>query len=163
MKMPALLFLSVCLLAASGCSKKTSHTTRTADGNEVTLSGDGKNATMEIKTKDGQTARLQASAKGVEIPADFPKDVPVYPKSLLRMTSGGGAMSMFGFVLPATVAEGMAYYEKEFATQGWKADPHMNMGEGMMLHGAKAGRSFTLMIAKDGKDTYAQLTLSGAN
>jgi hypothetical protein len=161
MKTSALILLAACLVAVSGCSKQSSRTMHTSDGKEVTMSGDDKGATMDVKGANGETAHLQASAKGVEIPADFPKDVPIYPKSLLRMASGGGAMRLFGFVLPGTPAEGMAYYEKEFAAQGWQVKPHMAMGNSLMLQGGKGGRTLMLTIGPDGKDTYAQLTLTG--
>lgn len=163
MKTPVLCLLAACLLAVSGCSKQSTRTMKTSDGKEVTLSGDDKSASMDVKTADGQKVHLQGSAEGIAIPADFPKDIPVFAKSKLRMASGGGAMHIYGFVLPATPAEGMAYYEKEFAAQGWEAKPHMAMGDSLMLQGGKAGRTFMLTIGPDGKDTYAQLTVTGSN
>lgn len=158
----ALCLLAACLLAVSGCSKQ-SRTMKTFDGKEVTLSGDGKSASLDVTTETGEKVHLQASKDGVAIPADFPKDIPIFAQSKLRMASGGGAMRLFGFVLPGTPAEGMAFYEKEFAAQGWEVKPHMAMGGSLMLQGGKAGRTFMLTIGPDGKDTYAQLTVTGGN
>lgn len=161
MKSTALILLAAGLLAVSGCSKQSTRTMHTSDGKEVTMSGDDKSATMDVKTENGEKVRLQGSATGVDIPADFPKDVPIYPKSILQLVSGGGAMRLYGFVLPVAPAEGMAYYEKEFAAQGWQLKPHIAMGNSIMLQGGKGGRTLMLTIGPNGKDTYAQLTLSG--
>ncbi|HVZ64700.1 MAG TPA: hypothetical protein VG936_09030 [Lacunisphaera sp.] len=164
MKTPALcLLLAACLLAVSGCSKQTTRTVKTSDGKEVTMSGDGKSASMDVTTATGEKVHLQGSADGMAVPADFPKDIPIFAKSKLRMASGGAAMRLFGFVLPATPADGMAYYEKEFPAQGWETKPHMAMGQSLMLQGSKGGRTFMLTIGPDGKDTYAQLTVTGGN
>lgn len=162
MKNSTRILLAACLLAGFGCSKQTTRTTKTADGSEVTMSGDADKATMEVKTASGEKAHLEGSATGMALPADFPKDIPVFPKSVLKLSSGGGAMHLYAFVVPASQADGMAFYEKEFQAQGWDSKPHMAMGNAMMLQGKKGARTFILTLGTEGGETKAQLTLTGS-
>lgn len=160
MKHLFLLLFSAALLIATGCSKEQSHTATTADGHKVTLSGKGDQTSMEIKSKSGETISLKASASGMELPADFPKDIPLYPKRVVQSVNQMGKDRMIGIQATGTVAEVVAFYGTELKNQGWEFAPATPMGEGAMIIANKGPRTAMFMIAKtDDKRTFIQLSL----
>ena len=161
MKTSIRLVIAALLLGAAACSKHTKETATTADGSKVTVEQKGDQATMEIKDKSGGKVTLNVSDKGMQPVTELPKDVPVYPKAVPRMDNAAGGLRMLGFYTPDPVADGVKFYAEELKKQGWTINANMAMGEGQMITAKKGGRSGQLMITKDGKETYIQLTLSG--
>ena len=161
MKTTLRLVFAALLLGAAACSKNVKESATTADGSKVTLEQKGGQATMEIKSKTGEKVSLNVSDKGMQPVTELPKDVPVYPKAVLKMDNAAGGMRMLGFYTADPVADGVKFYSEELKKQGWTIDASMAMGEGHMITAKKGGRSGQLMITKDGKETYIQLTLSG--
>ena len=153
------LLIAALLLTASACSKSVKETT-TIDGNKVTLEQKGDKATMEIKSKTGEKVSLNVSDKGMAPVTELPKDLPVYPKAVLKVDNAAGGMRMLGFYTPDSVADGVKFYSEELKKQGWTIGASLGMGEGHMFSIEKDKRSGQIMITRDGKDTYLQVTLS---
>lgn len=162
MKHLSFLLIAAATVVAAGCSKTTKTTRRGPGGQEVTLEHKGSETSMEVKTGSGDTTKLRASATGLALPADFPKDVPIYPKAVVKMDDTVGPLRMVGLYIADPVAEGVKFYSEEMKKQGWTIDVSMPMGEGHMLTLKKDNRSCQMMITKDGKETYVQITLSAA-
>ncbi len=163
MKTLSLILSAALLLLAAACSKNTKETATTADGSKVTMEKKGDQATMEIQTKSGEKVTLNVSDKGVKTATDLPKDLPVYPKAVLKMDNAVGPMRMLGFYTNDPVADAVKFYTEEMKKQNWTVDAGMAMGEGYMFTAKKDNRSCQAMITKDGKETYIQLTLSTKN
>ncbi len=160
MKTRSLILSAALLLLAAACSKNIKETRTTADGSRVSLEKKGDQATMEIKTKSGEKITLNASDKNMQPTTELPKDLPVYPKAVLKMDNTVGPMRMLGFYTNDPVADAVKFYTEEMKKQDWTVDAGMAMGEGYMFTAKKDKRSCQAMIAKDGKETYIQLTLS---
>jgi hypothetical protein len=77
------------------------------------------------------------------------------------MDNASGGLRMMGFYTPDPVADAVKFYAEELKKLGWTIDANMAMGDGHMVRASKGDRACNLMIAKDGKETYLQLTLSG--
>jgi hypothetical protein len=161
MKTTIRLVIAALLLGAAACSKNTKETATTADGSKVTLEKKGDQASMEIKDKSGGKTTLNVSDKGMQPVTELPKDVPVYPKAVLKMDNASGGLRMMGFYTPDPGADAVKFYAEELKKLGWTIDANMAMGDGHMVRASKGARACNLMIAKDGKETYLQLTLSG--
>jgi hypothetical protein len=162
MKRLSLLLIAAAIAMAAGCSKTTKTTRRGPGGQEVTMEHKGSESSMEVKTASGDTTKLRSSATGLALGADFPKDVPVYPKAVVKMDNTVGPLRMVGLYIADPVADGVKFYSEEMTKQGWTIGASMPMGEGHMLTLKKDNRSCQLMITKDGKQTYVQITLSTA-
>ncbi len=160
MKTPTLFLIAAALLAMTACSKDTKETATTADGSKVTMAKKGDQATMEIQGKSGEKVSLNVSDKGMKPATELPKDLPVYPKATLKMDNVAGTLRMLGFYTADPVADGVKFYTEELKKQGWTIETNTAMGEGSMIIAKKDTRSCQLMITKDGKETYIQLTLS---
>lgn len=141
--------LAALLLALAACGKK--------NAGEVTISH-GSGDTVEIKDKDGKVA-VTASDKGVALPDDFPKDMPLMKDAVVQMVAGAGDNRIVMFAVGAPVAEVLAFYQENLKAQGWKIDATTNTGEGAMLNATKAGRQALVTISKNGKETAIQLTV----
>jgi hypothetical protein len=160
MKTRFLILSAALLLAAAACSKNMKETATTADGSKVTLEKKGDQTSMEIKSKSGEKVTLSVSDKGMKPATELPKDLPVYPKAVLKMDNTTGSLRMLGFYTADPVADGVKFYTEEMKKQGWSIDASMAMGEGHMITAKKDNRSCQLMITPDGKQTYVQLTLN---
>lgn len=137
------------LLALGACGKK--------HASEVTISH-GSGDTVEIRDKDGKVA-VTASAKGVALPEDFPKDMPLMKDAVVQMVAGAGDNQIIMLAVGAPVAEVLAFYQENLKAQGWKIDATTNTGEGAMLNASKAGGQALVTISKNGKETAIQLTV----
>src|SRR5438477_11374828 len=92
MKYSTQVLLSVAFLFAVGCSKNQSATT--ADGSKVTVSSKGEGSHMDITSKSGEKISLNANANGVDLPAEFPKDLPLYRKRVILTANQMGKEQM---------------------------------------------------------------------
>lgn len=160
MKILSRLLIAALLLGAAACSKNTKNTVTTADGNKVTVEQKGDQVNYELQSKSGEKVSLRVSDKGVKLATELPKDIPLYPKAVIKMDNTMGAIRMLGLNISASVDDGVKYYTDELKAQGWTIDASMAMGEGHMLQTKKDARSCAVMITKDGKETYVQLTLT---
>jgi uncharacterized cupredoxin-like copper-binding protein len=131
----------------------------------VTITGqddDGKalkmkfgNESASIVSEDGATEMLMGDA--AKIPADFPKDVPVYPGMKLEMTVKNPQDGMF--TLTGTSADPLdkiaKFYKGKAAAGGWTEQMSMAQGGQMqMLAYEKGGRMISVnIISQDGSTT----------
>ena len=161
MKTLSLILSAAVLLVTAACSKNVKESATAPDGSKVTLEKKGDQTTMEIKSKSGDKISLNVSEKGMKLATELPKDVPLFPKAVVQMDNSVSGTRMLGTNIPATVDEGVKFYTEEMKKQGWTIDASMAMGEGFMITTKKGERNCTIMITKNGKDTYLQLTLSG--
>ena len=163
MRRHSCLLIAAVITVAAGCSKTTKTTKRGPDGQEVTMEHKGDQVALDVKTASGDTQKIKVSGKGMALPADFPKDVPVYPKAVMKMDNTVGPLRMVGLYIADPVADGVKFYTEEMKKQGWTIDGSMAMGEGHMLTCRKDQRSCQILIAKDGKETYVQLTIKAGD
>jgi hypothetical protein len=155
------------------------------DGQEGKVQIDGNKISMDIKDKDGKTQQIHVNGSGdnvslsfqgekgaqtllsgenAKLPADFPKDVPLYAGAKLDMVMndpGAGACT-----LQAKTADPLekvaAAMEKDIVAQGWTAGDSVNMpGDQAMKMFAfkKADRTISLMLMKEDNVTGITLTL----
>lgn len=144
--------LAALLLVTAGCGKKTSQKT-TAGG--VTVEQKGDVTSLEIKGQDGNPGmKVTASEKGVPLPANFPKDIPIFKDALITLATTMGDMLQVKTTFKAPLDEGMKFYEEKMKTDGWETNV-MKM-EGMNMVTAKKGqRQCTVMFSTEDKVTVA--------
>lgn len=130
-------------------------------GDEKTIETEGGTFTVET---EGGGVRLSGEEKGVgevsghfgedaEIPADFPKDLPVYPgsKVVAGIVAGeGGMITLQTGDDPGKVAD---FYREKLAAEGWNLGSEMNLGGQRILTVEKEGRNGAVQISRDGGET----------
>lgn len=146
LRMMFLLLAAVALLLpATGCQiiaekaaeKVAEEAIEGSTGNQVDIEGDKVN----IQGEDGSTASV---GEGAEVPADFPKDVPVYEGTVLGAFSNDDS-----WTLQIETADDpqkvIAFYVKELDKEDWVKESQADMGDGGM-YSAKKGETRTVTI-----------------
>lgn len=160
MKIRPVVVIATAVLAVAACSKSTNDSATTRDGAKVTMKTKGDRSQMEITNKSGEKTTLSVSDTNLKPATEVPADLPVYPKARLRMDNNTPSLRMLGYVTADPVADGVKFYSEEMPKQGWTVSASMAMGEGHMITAKKDNRNCQLMISKDGKETYIQVTLN---
>ena len=137
-----------------GCGRKATYQTK--DG-EVTVDRDGKQTTIEATSKEGNVK--VSAGQNVALPADFPKDVPIYKGATVKMAGSQGKGMMAMLVISAAQADAAKYYQDELKNQGWEIENSVNTGEVVVLSAKKDQRRCNVSIAKDKDGTMVSLVV----
>ena len=95
----------------------------------------------------------------LDLPADLPGDVPLYPGASLTWANSDETALLVSFSTaddPDTVAE---YFRKEFASQGWLAEASHQPG-GRTILAVKGSREATVMVTGEGDTTNIDVILT---
>lgn len=161
--------LAICVLTSCGgkveqtaneaALEKAIEASAAAQGHDVDV--DISKGSMNIKTDDGQTS--VATGENVEIPADFPKDVPIYPGAKTQMAAMDSVSK--GHTLQLLTSDGVdkvsEYYKSEAGNQGWGEDTVMTQGDPQpmtMMSFKKDNRILSLIITHQDDGTSITLT-----
>ena len=120
-------------------------------GEEVTWSGE---------TEEGEVYEAQIGGE-VEVPNDFPSDIPLYPASTPMASLDAGD---HGRVLALTTSEApedvFEFYRTELPKQGWSIENEAAFGEQYVLGVAKETRTASVTIAVGGGQTRVAIALT---
>ncbi|MBI5394994.1 MAG: hypothetical protein HZA91_06810 [Verrucomicrobia bacterium] len=149
--------LTVLFAFAFGCGK-SEKTYKTAEG-EVKVKHKSGEVTYEATTKEGKFT-MAAGDKGVALPADFPKDVPILKGATVKMAMTHGKQFHVQLQAPGAITDATKFYEEGLKGQGWEIETTMNMGDSTMLSAKKGGRQCAIVAAKDTGGTIVTLTVT---
>jgi hypothetical protein len=110
---------------------------------------DIKNGTTRVQTKDGVVTVGEQ-----QLPADWPKDVPVYPGAKVQVSgtsNTNGAASMF--TIPGGKADVVSFYKQKLVEEGWVIDVAADMGASSIVSASKDQRTIAVQIAESGEQT----------
>ncbi|HOZ45950.1 MAG TPA: hypothetical protein PLO37_13435 [Candidatus Hydrogenedentes bacterium] len=136
-----------------------------ADGQEQDLDmkaeGNDGNFTMSMKSEDGQINI--AGGEEAKIPADFPKDVPLYADMKLTMVQTAGDQGMFMVAAETSdpidkVAE---FFKTQCSQQGWAEQMQMSQGEMRLQSYTKENRALNVTLATE--EGVTKINLNTAN
>ena len=120
-------------------------------GEEVTWSGE---------TEKGDHYEAQIGGE-VEVPNDFPSDIPLYPEStpMATLDAGdhGSILALQTSVEPEEVFE---FYRNELPNQGWAIENEAAFGDQYVLGVTKGERSANVTIAVGGGTTRVAIALT---
>lgn len=158
MRKITLVGICAALLAIAGAACKRSSTYSTKDGS-MTVEQKGKDvSSMTFTGKDGQKVVMDVG--NGKLPADYPKDVPVYDGAKVILSQSASEKNTHNLVLesndpPEKIAE---FYKKGLETNGWKIESTMNMGEMSMFTASKDKRQAVVQVVNAGeKRTISQV------
>jgi hypothetical protein len=113
---------------------------------------------MTFTGKDGQKVVMDVG--NGKLPADYPKDVPVYDGAKVILSQSASEKNTHNLVLesndpPEKIAE---FYKKGLESNGWKIESTMNMGEMSMFTATKDKRQAVVQVVNAGeKRTISQV------
>lgn len=158
MQKQIVVMLTVLVALAVGCGKGEK-TYKTSEG-DVTIKQKSGEATYEGTTKEGKF-KVAVSDKGVALPDNFPKDVPVLKGATVKVAMAQGKQMMVHLLVPGSISDVAKSYQDGLKAQGWEIDATMNMGESSMVTAKKGNRQCAVVAGKDSNGTMVQLTVSG--
>jgi len=128
----------------------------------MTVTGDGDKAALQMKGPDG-TMTMTAGDAAV-LPADFPKDVPLYPGLKLYMVQtmpDQKAHMVQGFSTDS-LDKVAAFCKEKFPAQGWTEQTSMNQGGDSpmaMFSYQKEQRTLSIMVGREEERTSLSITV----
>lgn len=137
------------LAMSSGCQaiggKATEKAIENASGNKVDIEQDG-------ITVEGENGEQAAFGEKVDVPDDFPKDVPVYKGTVTGALSAEGSWTL-SIETKDDIKTVMAFYADELEDEGWVKESSVDTGDGGMYSAKKDDRQCTVITAADGGET----------
>jgi len=165
-KLAALSIVVVIGLTATACAKTVAEKIiEKQTGGKVKI-GTGKNSgSVEIKGKDG-TVRIGEN----KVPADFPKDVPIYKGAQVKGSMSSTANGKKTFIVTLTTDDALKdaadYYKKELTSGGWTEKSAMTGGERGSQFAAlgyeKGETLVTVSMTRVDSDKQTQMAISVA-
>jgi hypothetical protein len=137
----ALLLLGVFMVAGCGRSKSYSG----PNGEKVTVNENGGGVEINATGPDGGKITF-SGGKGTALPADFPKDAPLYPggKVVLSTDTKDGKSVMLETADAADKV--VEFYEKNLKDQGWEAESAIKSAQNTTLIAKKEKRTLAVNI-----------------
>jgi hypothetical protein len=133
----------------------------TTDEGTLTVTGDAEKGQVNIKTDDGETIEMSYGSK--TIPENFPKDVPVYTPSQIRMTQVVDEnKSVISLTTGDEIEKVTAFYKKELTEQGWTIKNEMSMGAMSLIQAEKEKRILNLTVNKKDGETALSLIVGAS-
>lgn len=114
--------------------------------------------TLTGKDANGKSVKVQI---GVGLPREFPKDVPIYPKSEVALSSVTSEGTNATFNAKATLQSVFDFYEKELPRSGWTVTEKSSFGM-TIIAATKDTRELSvgLMGGTEDKETIITLTVT---
>lgn len=156
MSQKVILSLIVLVALSFGCGKSSTYETK--DG-KVKVEEKSGQATYEVTTKEGKL-KMATGDKGVALPDDFPKDVPIYKGAVVKMAASQGKQLIVHLHVTASFTEAGKFYQDQLKSQGWEIGTTMNMGDTSMVTANKAGRQCSVVAAKQDDGAVIQISVS---
>jgi hypothetical protein len=138
--------IAALLLACSG-SEEPAHT-------------DAPMSTSDASTAPADPTRPRQSQGAVELPEDFPSDVPIYSPSTFDKVLVGEGRHAASFTTEASSQEVASFYREQLRGNGWDLEEAIEFGDQVMLSGAKQGRTISVFIMSRKELTAVAVSVS---
>lgn len=113
----------------------------------------------KVTVKDGNATIT--SGGNVQVPASFPKDVPVYPNTQVLNSMTAGDVVHLTLISKESMEKIAASYKEQMKQQGWKESASFTMGTTVTMAYDKDTRQATVAISKmDKGESGIQLQVS---
>lgn len=126
-------------------------------GADVELNAEGDSVTL--RGEDGEEMTFTSNAEGIELPSDFPSNVPVYPDARATEYLSADDGIQAGFQIAASMIEVRDWYVEQLKKEEWTIQMNAVMSEGGLLTAEHADQSLQLMFAEEDGETVLIMTL----
>ena len=152
--------LSFLILILAGCGGSTQEKAvekqiERATGSDADVDISGDNMKISGQTKEG--AFSLSSGEEVDIPKDFPEDVPIYTPSSVSMamnTPEGHSLTLRSSDDSKKILDS---YKREMIAKGWSEQASINMGDQSMLTYKKGDRAANITVGQSDGETQIML------
>jgi hypothetical protein len=110
-------------------------------------------ATYSGNSKDG-------GEKSAELPADFPKDVPILKNATIKVVMSQGNRTTVHLYTTSSVGDAVKFYDDAFRRQGWQIQDETKGNEMSILSARKGTSLCGVTMSKQGTGTLIRLALS---
>ena len=101
-----------------------------------------------------------AGVRIADLPADFPKDVPILKDATVKVAMSQGNRTVVHLYTTSPVAEAAKFYSEALKGQGWRIESS-TIASDMSTLSARKGRSVCgVTISRDGRGTLVRLAVS---
>jgi hypothetical protein len=101
-----------------------------------------------------------SAERGVDLPADFPSDVPMPKAGTLKLAMSQAGKSYVQVYTPDSVADAGKFYKAALEAAGWQIVSAENTGDMFVVSATKGAMSCGVTISKDGKKTLVRLVVT---
>ncbi len=134
------------MVAMGGCQAAAEKAVEQSTGVQVDKEGDS----VTIETDEGKAT---VSGEGTEIPADWPSDVPIYPRTTVVTTvdyevegTRNVGVTLDSTDDPKTIND---WYVDEVEKSGWKITAKASTNGNYVISGTKGDQQLSVAIATD--------------
>lgn len=156
MQKRSVIALAILAGLAAGCGK-SEKTYKTGEG-QVTVKENGDQIAYEGTTKEGKF-KMSVGEKGVALPDDFPKDVPIMKGATVKAAMTQGPQTIVHLHVANSIADAAKFYQDELKLNGWTIENSMNMGDTSMVTAKKGNRQCNAVATKEGEGALVQLAV----
>lgn len=109
-----------------------------------------------------ETPAKSKGARIVDLPADFPRDVPVIKGATVKVAMSQGNRMVVHLYTSSPVAEAAKFYDEALKGQGWQIESS-TIASDMSTLSARKGRSLCgVTVSREGRGTLVRLAVSEA-
>ena len=157
-------FLSILIVSFGtlliGCNGST--TVETPDGNTATVTPGADGDSVTVTGPNGEQSKIAADDAGMELPKDFPKDIPIPPGTKVITTTKMGPVDSVTLQTKAPVADVISFYNQAVVAKGWDVVASFNKPTGSMIGTTKGNRSLNITVFRTDDVTTISLNVSVA-
>lgn len=125
-------------------------------GAEVNL--DAEDGTVTLRGKDGEQMTFSSNEDGVELPSDFPSNIPVYPdaRATEYLNTGGGVQ--VAFQISASMTDVRDWYIEQLKEGDWTIGMNAVTSEGGIMVAEQGDESLSLIFGAEDDETTLIIT-----
>lgn len=130
------------------------------DLSQFAQNGDGFDGT--VQGENGEIVQFSTGPTGIQMPKDFPQDVPVYPGAILFAATSAANSHLYTFNTSVGVDLVGAYYAQQLPTDGWTLTHRQLDPFQASFQGQKGNRTLNVSVSSEGERTLIALRLTKA-
>lgn len=127
-------------------------------GAEVDLDAEG--GTVTLRDKDGDEVTFSSNEGGIELPSDFPSNIPIHPNARATEYFDSGAGVQVGFQITAPLTDVRDWYLDQLKDGDWTVGMNAVMPDGGVLLAEHGDESLSLMFGAEADETTLIITSS---
>ena len=112
--------------------------------------------------KVAKTSPAVTGDKGIGLPDEFPKDVPILKNATLKATVSQGDRMIVQLHTTSSIREAENFYLTTLRKEGWTVAEPSNSGDMTVVSAKKGNTLCSVTISGEGKGTLIRLAISPA-
>ena len=158
LRLMILAVVGVMALSLAACGERAVEEAIEADtGLEADV--DAEAGTVTLRGEEGEELAFASGEGGIELPDDFPSEIPIYPDARPIQYADVGDGVQAGFKVDAELGDVRDWYVEQLEDKGWDIEINMATADGGMISAALDDQSLSLMLGTDEGETMIIVTM----